>query len=186
MYLCTPFGMSNNKNIYAIAHIGLKKDIHLFELELDDTFFLNADQLAVHAANIHVQISLDKRNTPYILDFLINGSITTDCDKCAAKVILPIIGKYTVYIKFSDEVVIEDSADDDILVIHRDDPEIDYYPFLHDFVHLCLPISKICDDPGNTEYCDIEVVNILNSMNQAQQQEQNTIWSKLEQLKNIK
>lgn len=179
--------MSSDKNIFAIAYIGLKKEIHHFECQLDASFFSNAESLDLQEANIHVEVTLDKRLEPYVVDVLINGNITTACDKCASALVLPIIGHQCLYVKFTGADSDDTSIDDDILVIHRDDPEIDLHPFLHDYVQLSLPLSKVCEDPGNTQYCDKEVVRILENMKDISEPEQNNaLWQSLEKLKNIK
>jgi uncharacterized metal-binding protein YceD (DUF177 family) len=178
--------MSSDKNNFAIAYIGLKKEVHHFEYQLDASFFTNAENLGIQSADIHIAISLDKRIEPFIIDVLINGSITTECDKCASLVAIPVIGNHTLYVKFSGGDSIHDSLDDDILIIHREEPEIDLSPFLHDYVHLSLPVSKVCVDPGNTDYCDKEVVRILEQMkNNIEPKQNNGLWQSLEKLKNI-
>lgn len=178
--------MSSDKNNFAIAYIGLKREVHHFEYQLDASFFTNAESLGIQSADIHIAISLDKRIEPYVVDVLLNGSITTECDKCASQVKIPVIGNHTLYVKFSGGDSNPDSIDDDILVIHREESEINLYPFLHDYVHLSLPISKVCEDPGNTDYCDKEVVRILEQMKNNNEPEQsNNLWQSLEKLKNI-
>ncbi len=179
--------MSSDKNIFAIAYIGLKKEVHHFEYQLDASFFTNVEKLGIQSADIHIAVSLDKRIEPYVIDVLINGSITTECDKCASSVDIPVIGNHTLYVKFSGVDSDETSIDDDILVLHREESEIDLYPFLHDYVYLSLPISKVCEDPGNTQYCDKEVVRILEQMkNNNVPEQKNNLWQSLEKLKNIK
>jgi uncharacterized metal-binding protein YceD (DUF177 family) len=48
-------------------------------------------------------------------------------------------------------------------------------------VHLSIPIHRICDKPGKTEYCDQEIVRLLNE----RQPETKTDprWSGLDKLK---
>jgi uncharacterized protein len=177
--------MGNEKN-FAIAHVGLKKEIHHFEYLLDESFFTHAESLAIVKSNIHVNVSLDKRYEPHVIDMLINGTYTTSCDRCAALVDIPIVNNHSIYVKYSEDIEEQDIDDEDIIVISRDDAEIDLYPFLHDYVYLCLPISNKCSDPGNTIFCDKEVVKILENLSvKEEQSDQKNVWEVLNKLKDL-
>jgi uncharacterized protein len=64
--------------------------------------------------------------------------------------------KYTVF----DEAM-KDMEDIEIIHIAKDDQDIDITQFLYDYAHLSIPIHKICDKPGKTEYCDLEIIELL-------------------------
>ena len=56
------------------------------------------------------------------------------------------------------------------LYISKEEQEIDLSQFLYDFVHLSILHTLSAITPGNTEYCDMEIIGLLE-----QQQQENTI-----------
>jgi len=171
---------------FSIPHIGLKKAVHELQYHLDDAFFKKHENALIDGADVHVKVLFDKTATPYTLDFDIKGSFRTECDKCAADVKLPLSGEYRVFIKFDADA--DEPVDDnlEILFMTPGEPEIDIEPYLYDFVCLSLPYSKVCDDPGNTPYCDREVVELLDKINQQETTKTtDPRWEGLNKLKDL-
>lgn len=174
-----------NETSFTIPHIGLKKSVHEWLYQLDAEFFKKYEHSLIEDAKIDVKVRFDKSSTPYIIDFDINGTFKTECDKCAADVWLPIHADFRVYVKFHHEA--EEVFDDnlEILFISKDEPEIDVEPFIYDFISLSIPYSKVCDDPGNTPYCDLEVMNILKNKPKEENQSTDPRWEGLNKLKDL-
>lgn len=168
-----------------IQHIGLKKDIHQFKYILDDKFFANFDHSIIQNGIIHIQAEFDKRIEPYIINLQIDGNISSDCDKCNAVFPLRIQSDNTIYVKFSGETI-EEEQDTEIVFISRDEPEIDLSKIVYDILHLNLPIYKVCNEPGNTEYCDQEVLKALKeylNQNSEEEKTEDPRWAKLKDIK---
>jgi uncharacterized protein len=171
---------------FSIPHIGLKKTVHELNYHLDQAFFNKHENALISGADINVKVLFDKSSTPYILDFYISGTFETECDKCAADVRISLSGEYRVFVKFDAEAEIPVDENLEILFLSREEPEINIEPYLYDFVCLSLPYTKICDDPGNTPYCDMEVVALLDRINE-QEEEKTTDprWEGLNKLKDL-
>lgn len=171
-----------------IQHIGLKKDVHQFNYLLDDKFFANYEHSIIQNGNINVQLTLDKRIEPYIINLEIDGNINTDCDKCNAVFPLRIQSDNTIYVKFTENKQDEEEQDIEIIFLGRDEPEIDLSKIVYDIIHLNLPIYKVCNEPGNTTYCDKEVLNALNEYlkHNEQENEEKIADPRWDKLKNIK
>jgi len=48
-------------------------------------------------------------------------------------------------------------------------------------VHLSIPVHVICDKPGKTEYCDMEIIGLLEK--QQKEDEIDPRWADLDKLK---
>ncbi len=153
--------MSDLLKEYKIPHAGLKKEIHEFSYELNETFFANFENAIINKCNVQVNINFDKRQEPYIIEIDLDGTIWSDCDRCTASIPISIHSSYTIYVKYTVDEVLKDNDDVEIIYITKDDSNIDITQFLYDFVHLSIPVHVICDKPGKTEYCDQEIVRLL-------------------------
>ena len=153
--------MSDIFKDYKIPNAGLKREIHEFSYELDEKFFSNFESSQIEKCNIQANITFNKRNEPYIIDVDLDGTVFTECDKCTATIPIEIHTSFTVYVKTKvDELLSEEEAVE-IIYVAKDEQEIDITQFLYDYVHLSIPIHRICDKPGKTEYCDQEIVQLV-------------------------
>lgn len=173
---------------YKISHIGLKKAVHHLEYVLDGAFFANFEQSLVKQCAIRVDVTFDKRSEPYILDFSFSGTIDAECDRCTATFPAKVQGEFSLYVKFTGDELLQHEDESEVLFISREAQEIDIAPFLYDFAHLCIPYYKICDNPGKTEYCDQEIVALLEKMTPEEEEKEDTPqadprWDELNKLK---
>ena len=177
--------MSDLLKEYKIPHAGLKKEIHEFTLELNEAFFAHFDNSIINKCDIQANITFDKRHEPYIIEIDMDGTIFSDCDKCTATIPVTIHSSFTIYVKYVFDEAMKDMEDIEIIHIAKDDQDIDITQFLYDYAHLSIPIHKICDNPGNTEYCDLEIIGLLEQ--KTTEEENNTEidprWAGLDKLK---
>jgi uncharacterized metal-binding protein YceD (DUF177 family) len=173
--------MSDIFKEYKIPHAGLKKEIHEFTYELTEKFFSSFENSQIEKCNIQVHITFDKRQEPYIIDVDLEGTVFTECDRCTATIPISIHSSFTVYANYTVDEALKELDEVEIIYIARDDQDIDITQFLYDYVHLAIPIHRICDNPGKTEYCDKEIVRLLD-----ERQPENSAdprWASLDKLK---
>ncbi|MFN8282551.1 MAG: DUF177 domain-containing protein [Chitinophagales bacterium] len=178
--------MSDLLKEYKIPHAGLKKEIHEFAFELDEKFFAHFENSIINKCDIQVNITLDKRHEPYIIDVDLDGTIFSDCDKCTATIPVTIHSSFTIYVKYTFDEAMKDMEDIEIIHISKDEQYIDITQFLYDYAHLSIPIHKICDNPGKTEYCDQEILTLLEKKQQEEEIDNEQIdprWAGLDKLK---
>lgn len=131
---------------------------------------------------------LDKSHEPYLVEFDVQGTYQTECDKCAATVPVEIEGSFEVFVKFTENPELIGSDDPEILYMHRDQPDIDLTKYLYEFAHLSIPIHKTCNEPFKTSYCDMSIAQKLEKLNESieEKEEIDPRWSQLFDLKNKK
>ncbi len=173
--------MSDSLKEYQIPHAGLKKEIHEFSYELTEAFFSNFEQAQVEKCAIQVHLTFDNRQEPYLIELDLDGTIWNDCDKCTASIPITMHASYTIYVKYTTDDTLKDLDNEEIVYISKDDNSIDISQFLYDFIHLSIPVHRICDDPGNTEYCDQEILQLLE--NNTEEKDTDPRWADLNKLK---
>ena len=153
--------MSDIFKEYKIPHAGAKKEIHEFSYELNEKFFANFENALINKCTIQVNIKFDKRQEPNIIEVDMDGTIWSECDRCTGIIPLFIHTSFIIYVKYVIDEALLDQEEVEIIYIAKDDPYIDITQFLYDYAHLSIPAHKICDKPGETEYCDQEIVGLL-------------------------
>ncbi len=176
--------MGDVLNEIRIPHAGLRKEIHEFTFRIDEKFFTDFEKSQIQKCNIDVHINMDKRQEPILLEVDLEGEVWSECDRCTAEIPLAVHTSFVIYVKYALTEEMKKAEDIDILYIGKDDLDIDITALVYDYLHLTLPIHRICDKPGKTEYCDKEIVKLL----EKRQQENDTPaddprWAELNKLK---
>ncbi|MCO5232126.1 MAG: DUF177 domain-containing protein [Chitinophagales bacterium] len=178
----------SKQETYNIPYIGLKREVHTFNYQLDGKFFKKDEYSLIQDGKVDVKLIFDKSNTPYILDFDIRGIIQTNCDRCTTAIDIPIQGNYKVYVKFDQNAEDIEDEDMEILFLHPENPVIDIETYLYDFPLLSIPYSKVCEDVGLT--CDPEFLKYIQRENEEKLKETENIpdprWAELNKLKDLK
>lgn len=134
---------------------------------------------------MRVVLELDKQETMLILVFRITGEISLNCDVCLANYPYPVDLTERVIAKFGGEPVDDDS--EEIIVLGRNDHEIDVSGLIYEVVNLSVPYINRCGDEGNTQWCDKEMISRLQSLAPAEEQqteqEPDPRWEALKKIK---
>ena len=142
------------KSDYTIPFAGLKLGHHLFDFEIDDTFFEELDYSLIQKGDIHVSIDLEKKETMLILLFTIKGSVESECNLCTDPVDFEIDNTFQLIYKFG----LEEMDDEAIIVIHPDSYQIDVTQPIYEFITISLP-PRIVHEEGE---CNQEMIDSLN------------------------
>lgn len=176
--------MGDVLNEIKIPHAGLRKEIHEFSFGIDEKFFTDFEKSQIQKCTIDVHIKMDKRQEPIVLEVDLDGEVWSECDRCTAEIPLTVHTSFLLYVKYALSEEMKETEDIDILYIGKDDQDINITSLVYDYLHLAMPIHKICDNPGNTAYCDKEIVSLL----EKKQHENDTPsddprWAELNKLK---
>ncbi|MES2798641.1 MAG: DUF177 domain-containing protein [Bacteroidota bacterium] len=136
-----------------IPFVGLKNGVHDFEFEISDSFFEAYEYSSITSGNVHVQLSLDKKETMLIGVYTIKGTVSTLCDRCNDPINVPVKGSYKLVYKFGNE----EELDESLVVLHPDTYEIDAEPAIYEFTTVSLP-KRLVHPQGE---CNEEMMEIL-------------------------
>ncbi len=171
---------------YSIGFKGLKDGNHLFDYSVNGDFFALFEDALYQDGTIQVQINLNKGQQMLILDYHIEGYVASFCDNCLESINVPVKYNSRQYVKFGD---VFEEPDDDIIVIPREEHEINVAHTTYDLIVTSLPIRHLHpkDKKGNSG-CDPEMVKKLSEYmvdrepEQKQEHEQDPRWDALKKL----
>lgn len=139
---------------YVIPFIGLKLGSHTYEFRINDAFFEDLEYSIIHSGDVDVDLVLEKKETMLIGHFSIQGSVSTDCDRCTDPMKVPVRGAFQLIYKFGTEI----SDDETLVMIHPDAYEIDVKPNIYELITVSMPVRCVHEEGE----CNEEVVNALN------------------------
>lgn len=168
---------------YRIPFVGLKPGKHQFDFEIDERFFDEFEYSLVKKGKVQVSLQLDKQETMLILDFDIKGDIFLSCDVCLSDFPSPIEVKERQIAKFGGEDLEDDT--EEIVVLPRNAHEIDVSLLIYEYINLAVPFINRCEDEGNMQWCDKEMIAKLNELSSPKEEETNDADPRWEALKKI-
>ncbi len=168
---------------YSIPFTGLKLGKHEFDYAITDTFFEEFEYSLVKKADVQCHVELEKQETMLILNFRIKGTIDLTCDRCLAAYPMPVDLQEQQIAKFSEEKIDED---EEIITLSKNDHEIGIAGLIYEYINVAVPFSTVCNDVGNTPYCDREMLDRLDKLSSAGDEQNNGADPRWDALKNIK
>lgn len=171
---------------FSIPFTGLKIGKHQFDFEIDNSFFDAFEYSLVKKGNLKAEVELDKQETMLLLQFRIKGTIVLDCDKCLAEFEAPISIQERQIVKFAEDEL--ESDDLEIIVLSKKESELDISELIYEFITVSVPYIKVCEENGNGQKCDQEMIARLESLTvgsqeEEQQQNDDPRWAALKKLK---
>ena len=131
--------MSNLKQ-YIIPFIGLKQGKHLFEYEIDNTFFDAYGFNEFNYSSLRVTLVFEKKTTFFELNFEVNGTVNVDCDTSLEPFNQKINGNLPLVIKFGQKY---NDDNDEMIIIPHEYYELDVSQFIYELIILSVPTKKV-------------------------------------------
>lgn len=178
----------NGLKSYSIPFKNAQLGVHEYLFRVDKDFFSHFEFSTVEKGTFDVIILMDRKANMLDLEFKIDGSLSTPCDRCLAEIDLKINDVKRIVVKF-DDYGKEDT--DEVIYISTEDAELNVAELIHEFVALSVPISKTIDcEENDNQFCDKEVLNKIEQIEkEAMEAEKESLEEKLnvwDQLKDIK
>lgn len=167
-------------SIYNIPIVALKNKEHHFEYKIDGAFFKDFDNDTIEDCDIEVKISLEKRDSVFVLLFYIDGIIKLACDRCLDTYSQEIFGDYRLIIQLDGIINQDNDNDDDIISIPRNSDYIDVSKPIYDYILLSIPIQRT---HPKKEDCAQDILERFNDSKQ-ENQDIDPRWDALKKLKN--
>lgn len=169
---------------FEIAYVGLKLGIHQFDFDIDAQFFKHFEESLIKDCRVKVRVEFDKKETFFIANFFIDGTVHVECDRCLIPFEKEIFGDNVCYIKFAEDPS-KMSDEPEVMYISREQTVIDLSQLIYEYVNLCLPIQKMgCEKPGEETQCDKNMLKFLSNNVKKEANEADPRWAALKKLKN--
>jgi len=170
--------MKKKKQQLIIPFVGLKEGKHQFEFEIDSAFFEQFEFSIIKKANFKIFIDFEKKPSLFNLEFKLDGTIYSNCDRCNDELAFHATGEEELIVKIGDETYDET---DEIKVISTSEYELDLTKEVYEYIHLLLPTKLVHDKIAD---CNQEVIEKLNQLNtKTESTEIDPRWSALSKLK---
>jgi len=165
---------------FSVNILGLSKEVHLFEFQLEEDFFKKYGQEVVTNGKFAARVSLDKKETFIEADFKIEGHAFLNCDRSLDEFEYPISIARRIVFKYGDE---PKEVSDEIIVIKHDQQKLDVGQLMYEFIALEIPIKKL--HPRFLQETDDEMEGkiIYSSSTEAEEEGIDPRWEKLKKLK---
>lgn len=144
---------------YVVRFSELKEDRETFEFLLEDSFFKVFQSADWEGGSVKAVVEVNKRPDGITLDFELKGTLLVACDRCLDTFPLQIRFADKLFVKYGQE---EDELDDNVVVISRDENQIDLSQFLYEYVVLAIPVTKVHPNRDNeSSACNPEMIEKL-------------------------
>ena len=170
---------------YTVPFSGLKLGKHHFTFEVDKAFFDEFEYSLVKSGELHVELDLDKQETMMILDFKIKGSVNLTCDRCLGEYPQQMLAEDRLIAKFSEDKELEDDTEE-VVVLTKNDVEIDLSGFIYEMITLAVPYINVCENSGGLATCDEEMIAKLKELSVNEEDGTEKTDPRWEALRNIK
>lgn len=172
---------------YAIPVKSKKDGVYHFDFQVDPAFFAQFEDSPIDGGHLQVGLDLEKRADLYVLDFHIEGTIQTECDRCLAPINLPIETDDRLMVKVTE--VERESDDPDIDYLSAEAHQLNVAGYIYEFIVLATPMIKVYDCESEPEPpCNDALLERLEGDAQTDSEGEsgdNPIWADLKKL-NIK
>jgi len=121
---------------FNIHFVGLKEGSHLFNYEIDNTFFeaFNYDDFL--SSSIKIELNFIKKSTHFELEFSATGHVTIPCDTTNEPFDLAVNPAISLVVKFGPEF---NDDNEDVLIITYDANKIDISQYIYEMIVLAIP-----------------------------------------------
>jgi uncharacterized protein len=138
--------------LFTIPVSGIKEGHRTFGFEIDKEFFDQFEESEIKDGELIAVAEIEKNSTHLDLDIKISGKVRVCCDRCLEMFDHPVECENRLLIKFGHKA---DENDPEIIILPRDEHELDLKQYLYEFIHLALPIRRIHpDNADGISTCD--------------------------------
>ena len=155
---------------YDIQFIGLKLGQHIYEYDIDNTFFNLFEYDEFNSVNLKTTLKLEKKTTLLELHFLTDGDVNINCDVTNEPYNQPIQSEFNLVVKFGAEY---NNENEDILIIPHGSYEINVAQYIYELIVLSIPKKRI--HPGVEDgTLDSDILDKLKLLSPKEQDDTNS------------
>ena len=125
---------------FEVQFVGLKLGEHIFEYDIDNTFFEHFEYDEFNDVQLKVTLILQKKTTLLELDFEVDGVINLNCDLTNEPFNQPISSKFSLIVKFGSEY---NDDNEEILIIPHREYKINVAHHIYELIVLSVPQKRL-------------------------------------------
>ena len=134
-------GMDNN---FIIPLNGLAAGETHFSWHAGKEFFDSYGNSEILAADIDIEVSVEKSGRYLGVDCGLEGSVIVECDRCLDDLELPVETQVSLSVKYGSEENSEEhqEGEREIIFVPQDEAELSLSQIIYDYVCLSLPMQR--------------------------------------------
>ena len=169
--------------IFIIPVGGIKNRHHVFEFEINKTFFDLFEESEIKEGELKAVVEVTGSTYHTGLDITIAGTVRICCDRCLEMFDHPLNCEYRLLVKFGS---VRDNDDPEVITLMHDENELDLKQYIYEFIHLALPIQRIHpENPQGISMCDpVMIQKLKEHLVDEEYGEDPTRWDELKKLMN--
>jgi len=125
---------------FNIPFVGLKEGKHLFQYEVDNTFFELYNYNEFEKSSINVALEFVKKSTLFELDFTASGTVNVPCDVTNEYFDLEITATLPLVVKFGQEY---NNDNEEILILPHEVYQFSVAQFIYEMIVLGIPNKRV-------------------------------------------
>ena len=138
---------------------GLTSGERLWSGALDGKFFVSFGNTEILDADVSVEIKARKNEAKVLVDILMKGSLTVNCDRCLEELQIPVESEALLEVRHEGRTETAPEDDRELVFIGVEETELDLSQVVYDYLCLSLPIQRHQEDVQ----CTLQVLKYLNS-----------------------
>lgn len=127
-------------NEYNIPFVGLKLGKHLFDYQIDNTFFEEYECEKFDKIDVKCEVLLDKKTTFLELNFKHKGIVVTNCDVTDEVFDLKIKGSFKLIVQFGEEY---NNDNEELLILPHGSYKVDIKQYIYENIMLSIPLKRV-------------------------------------------
>ena len=125
---------------FNIQYTGLKDESHLFEYQIDNTFFEAYNFDDFFDTNINVALQLEKKSTLFNLSFTAKGSVNIACDVSGEPFDQEINATLALIVKFGETF---NDENEEVLILPYSEFQLNVAQYIYEMIVLAIPSKRI-------------------------------------------
>ena len=125
---------------FNIPFVGLKEGKHLFQYEIDNTFFELYNYNEFEKTSINVALEFVKKSTLFELKFAASGTVNVPCDVTNEYFDLEITATLPLVVKFGQEY---NDENEEILILPHEVYQFSVAQFIYEMIVLGIPNKRV-------------------------------------------
>ena len=126
--------------MYDISFVGLKQGKHIFDYQIDNSFFESFNYNEFNEVSQKVTVILDKKSNLMELTFTSEGIVNVNCDISNEPFDLPTQGELFLVVKFGEEF---NDENDELLILPNGEHTINIAQYIYEMIILSVPVKHI-------------------------------------------
>ena len=165
---------------YVISFHGSKEGIHEYDFEVRPEFFEHYDNPDYPGGNLRIKVLLDRKPQILSFEFFISGHIKVVCDRCLGVFDHPVESNDILFVKFGDDF---EELDDNLIILPREEKQINIAQYIYEFAILNLPFKKIHpENEDGISACDPYMLKKIEELSKKNKQNSDPRWDNLRKI----